>query len=163
MPAGDTTLRCSGNRQQGFTLLALLATLTTVSVGLAVAGPRWAERAQRDKEQELLKVGTLYAEAIASYHRASPGSVKRYPRQLSDLLEDSRFVGMRRHLREIYPDPLAPDKPWGLVAAPDGGIRGVYSQSTAAPQHQAPMDLGVVVLPQAQRYSDWQFAPREIP
>jgi type II secretory pathway pseudopilin PulG len=143
--------------QRGFTYVWLLALVAVVGVGLAAVGPLWAEEAKREQEAELLRVGQLYAEAIARYHRMSPGSVRRYPERLEDLLVDTRFVGTVRHLRSLYADPVTRGQPWALLRAADGGIQGIASQSTEPPLRTTAVELGSVRLTPAQRYSDWQF------
>jgi type II secretory pathway pseudopilin PulG len=147
-------------RQRGFSYVAVLAMVALMGLGLAAVGPLWAEEARREREDELLRIGRLYAEAIARYQKASPGSAKRYPPTLEVLLMDTRFVGTVRHLRTLYPDPLQPSRPWGLVRDADGGIRGVFSQSDAPPLRTVPVVLGAVTLAPAARYSDWQFVAR---
>ena len=94
--------------QAGFTYVFMMAALATFSIGLAVIGPRWADQAKREREQELVRVGSLYASAIASYYAAAPGSLRHYPPELKDLLEDTRRVGTLRHIRKLYADPLDP-------------------------------------------------------
>ena len=143
--------------QRGFTYVWLLALVAVLGIGLAAAGPLWAEEAKREREAELLRVGQSYAEAIARYHRMSPGSVKRFPTELDQLLTDTRFVGTVRHLRTLYPDPVTRGQPWALVRAPDGGIQGVASQSAEPPLRVTAVELGAVHLSAAQRYSDWRF------
>jgi hypothetical protein len=44
---------------------------------------------------------------------------------LQDLLEDRRFVTMRRHLRQVYVNPMSGQADWEMLVAPDGGIKGV--------------------------------------
>ncbi len=158
MPVGKG---CRG--QRGFTYLTVMALVALLGLGLAAIGPMWADAAQREREQELLRVGQLYAQAIGSYRASSPGSVKRYPAQLADLLQDTRFVGTRRHLRKLYADPLNPARQWGLIRAPDGGVAGVYAQDERLPFVRAAQQVGVVQLTAAQRYSDWKFMPKETP
>lgn len=145
---------------RGFVYLWALALVAAMGVGLAAVGPLWSQEAKREREDELLRVGRLYADAIARYYRSSPGSVKRYPPTLEVLLLDTRFVGTVRHLRTLYPDPVVGSAAWGLLHAADGGIRGVHSQSTDAPLRAVAVDLGVTVLPPATRYAEWQFAPK---
>jgi type II secretory pathway pseudopilin PulG len=147
-------------RQRGFSYIAVLAMVALMGIGLAAIGPLWADEARREREDELLRIGRLYAEAIARYQKASPGSAKRYPPTLEVLLMDTRFVGTVRHLRTLYPDPLGPARPWGLLRDADGGIRGVFSQSEAPPLRTVPVVLGAVTLAPATRYSDWQFVAR---
>ena len=153
MPAGE----------RGFAFVAVLMLLATVMLGLAVAGPLWSQQARRDKEQELLRVGALYARALASYRDRSPGSAKQYPARLDDLLEDRRFVGLMRHLRTLYPDPVNPGPPWGLVLDADQRITGVYSQSPIAPVIEGPVQTGSLKLAPARHYSDWKFSPQVQP
>jgi type II secretory pathway pseudopilin PulG len=148
---------------RGVTFVALLAILAVIAAGLAAAGEMWHAQAQREREQELLRVGVLYARAIASYRAASPGNRKEFPPSLQALLLDHRFPGTRRHLRRLYGDPMLPGQPWGLVTAADGTIRGVYSRSEAQPWRTEPTDLGVVALPAAQHYNQWQFIPAVAP
>lgn len=158
MRAGD--IAWTRRRQEGFTYVWVMALIAVMGIGLAAVGPAWSDVAKREREQEALRIGRLYAEAIAGYYRASPGSLKTYPPSLDALLIDTRFVGTYRHIRRLYTDPLKPGQPWALVRAPDGGIRGVASTSTEAPLRQAPMDLGITQLPSAEKYSDWQFIPK---
>lgn len=147
-------------RQAGFTLVWVLMALAVFSVAMAVVGPRWADDVRRDRERELLRVGGLYARAIASFHATSPGSAKGYPPTLKSLLADDRMVGDVRHLRRLYADPIEPSRPWGVVTGSDGTVRGVYSQAETAPMSSEPIDLGNVRLPAAQKYSDWKFVPK---
>jgi type II secretory pathway pseudopilin PulG len=149
--------------QRGFTYVTVMTLVALLGLGLAQWGPLWAEQAQREREQELLRVGGLYAQAIESYWRASPGSVRQLPMRLEDLLLDTRYVGTRRHLRRIYADPLRPDRPWGLLRDAEGRLRGVYSQDPRQPFARAARGLGNVQLPDAQRYSDWVFTPKDLP
>jgi len=147
-------------RQGGFTYLMVIALIALLGLGLSVVGPRWADDAQRDQEQELLKIGGLYAQAIKSYYEASPGSLKQYPPDLQSLLMDTRFVGVRRHIRRLYADPLQPDRAWGLVLDNDGRVRGVFSRDEREPLRQAPLSNELLELKAASRYSQWVFSPR---
>lgn len=158
---------CSGNwrssgragSQQGFTYVAVLAAIVLMSLALAAIGPQWAQDAQREREKELIRVGTLYAMAIDKYHRSSPGSVRQFPPTLEALLEDRRLVGTHRHLRKLYADPMDPARPWGLMRAPDGGVRGVFSTSQLPPLRTQTLDLGLLTLPAARSYEEWKFTP----
>jgi len=147
-------------QQRGFTYVMLLVAIALVGAALAALGPMWAEQAQREREQELLRVGELYARAIQTYRESSPGSLKRYPTTLGDLLLDTRFVGTRRHLRRLYADPLDPQRPWGLVRAADGGVAGVYSLDPRQPWRRNLLVNDVLELPAATRYDDWKFTPK---
>jgi type II secretory pathway pseudopilin PulG len=159
MQVGDARPR----QQGGFTYLTVMAMIAVLGFGLASLGPMWSDSAQREREQELLRVGALYADAISAYYKSSPGSLKRYPPTLEALTLDTRFVGTQRHLRKLYADPLNPARPWGLINAPDGGVMGVFSQDQRQPFLQAVVNAGSSVLSPAPRYSDWKFMPKVQP
>lgn len=116
-----------------------------------------SQQAQRERETDLLRVGQAYARAIGAYYESTPGSVKRWPQSLEDLVEDKRQVTIQRHLREIYPDPVTRSRTWGQVIANGGGIQGVYSQSAEAPIRVGPVQLDTLMLPAASRYAQWLF------
>lgn len=139
-------------------LAAVAATLLLALATERVMGVVSYE-AQRQREDQLLRLGAAHAEAIRSYYLATPGAVKRWPGTLADLVEDKRFVQVRRHLREAYGDPVTRGG-WELLPAPDGGIAGVRSTSTLRPLQTAAVRAGDLSLAAAQRYSDWHFVPR---
>ena len=139
--------------------MMVMIALALLGMGLARLGPMWAHDEQRERESDLLHVGRAYATAIAAYHQSSPGSIRRFPPDLQSLLLDERVPGVRRYLRRLMPDPLAPARPWGLIHAPEGGIMGVYSLDDRSPLRRVPIDLGSVTLPVADRYSEWKFVP----
>ena len=153
----------AGRPSRGFTFVAMLLLLALLSLGLAAAGTVWSQVSQRERERELMRIGTVYARAIESYYNASPGSQKIYPERLDLLLLDTRYVGTVRHLRRVYPDPVNPSQAWGLVHDPAGHIMGVYSQSDAAPIAPGPVLLDDRVLPPAKRYRDWVFLAKVNP
>jgi type II secretory pathway pseudopilin PulG len=146
--------------QAGFAYAILLFALAIFGVGLAAAGTTWSEQSRRDKEQELLRIGILYAKAIERYHSVSPGTVKVYPQSLEDLLIDGRFVGIQRHLRVLYPDPIT-GKAWQILRSADGGIHGVYSASERTPLLKRSIESSGILLAPANRYADWKFVAPE--
>ena len=149
--------------QAGFSYVWVLCALALAAAALAQVGPWWSMAQQREREAELIRIGTAYAEAIARYEQLSPGSLKKYPSSLDALLLDTRFIGTSRHLRKAYTDPMNPGQPFGIVRGDDGTIRGVFSTSSAQPLRREPLDLGMLVLPAASRYSDWRFIPLRRP
>lgn len=151
MPPGDRVFI------RGYTFVAVLLLLALVSLGLAFAGPMWSQQMQRERERDLLRIGSLYAQAISHYRDVSPGSEKQYPTSLEALLIDTRFVGTLRHMRKAYADPVNPGKPWGLLRDEAGRLIGVYSLSGEAPLAQGSVALEDRVLPAASRYSEWKF------
>lgn len=153
----------SMRRERGFTMVAVLAAMFLL--GLATQGVMtWvSHEVRREREAQLLMVGQTYAQAIGSYYEASPGVVKQWPVSLDDLTDDKRFVGIRRHLRKVYPDPVRRSKEWGLITVGDGGgIAGVYSLSEEMPLRLIALDLGSLVLDPATHYSDWKFVYRPL-
>lgn len=143
--------------QTGFTLLAVLFMVAALGVGMAAAGTLWETAARRDKEAQLLFVGDQYRRAIESYYQATPGTLKRYPPTLADLLEDRRFPNVVRHLRKLYPDPITGTQEWGLVRR-EGGIAGVFSLSQREPCKKANFSKYDVNFENAAHYVDWIFA-----
>jgi type II secretory pathway pseudopilin PulG len=150
-------------KARGFTFVAVLLLLALVSLGLAAAGTVWSQVSQRERERELMRIGSLYARAIESYYHASPGSQKIYPERIDLLLLDTRYVGTVRHLRRAYPDPMNPTAGWGLVRDAAGRITGVHSQSEEAPIAKGPVPLEDRILPPASRYKDWLFLAKVNP
>jgi type II secretory pathway pseudopilin PulG len=113
---------------RGFTYLGVLIAIALIGVGLTAASEVWVTTAHRQKLAQLDWVGAQFVRAIGSYRDASPGSVKANPKTLADLLEDRRYLTMRRHLREIYRDPFTGSTSWTLIADPRGGVVGVVAK-----------------------------------
>lgn len=144
--------------QGGYTLLVVVALVAVAAIGLYRAGHVLSTEQQREQEQMLLRIGTLYAEALQHYYESAPGSLKQYPAELEQLVMDTRYIGVARHLRQIYPDPFQPSKPWGIIRNASGRITGVYSTSELQPflrSDEAP-------TANASHYSDWKFLAKEI-
>jgi len=114
-----------GHQQAGFTYLALLIAIAVLGIGLTAASEVWVTSARRQKMVELDWVGEQFVLAVGSYYESSPGSVKVYPLQLEELLEDRRYLSMRRHLRKVYLNPFTGKTDWEIVRNPDGRIQGV--------------------------------------
>jgi type II secretory pathway pseudopilin PulG len=148
------------DRQAGFTYLALLFAVAVAGVALAATGALWSVEAQREREVELLFVGNQFRQAIRSYYELSPGELKFYPMSLDELVKDNRYLGIRRHLRRIYLDPITGRSEWGLLMAPEGGIMGVRSLSDRTPFKRAHFFLRDTMLEGKDRYSEWHFEYR---
>ena len=146
---------------EGFAIPVVLAGIALMALALSAAGPLWSQQQQREREQELFRVGLIYAQALAAYRDASPGGEKVLPTHLEQLLLDSRFVGTQRHLRRLYPDPLNSRQPWGLLRDEHRRITGVYSQSERAPVARGYVELTDRRLNPARTYGDWVFLALE--
>jgi len=153
-------MRAGSCRQAGFTYIWLLAALAILGLFLAVVGPMWATQAQREREGELLRVGTAYAKAIERYYAMSPGGVKTLPKRVDDLLLDPRFAAPVRHLRTAYPDPIDPSHAMEPILDASGQWLGVHSTSTTTPLRQVEWTDGHHVIAPAAHYKDWQFLAR---
>ncbi|MGE8066974.1 type II secretion system protein [Pseudomonas sp. NPDC089569] len=141
--------------EDGFTYLGVLFLIIVMGMGLASAGELWATAARRDRERQLLWVGTQYAQALRSYYRSSPG-LAQYPKELADLLQDERFPSAKHHIRQLYPDPIGGGE-WFLVRGTDGRISGVSSPSTDKPLKQANFPAQWSDFNGMASYKDWQF------
>jgi hypothetical protein len=73
------------------------------------------------------------------------------------LLKDARVPGLRRHLRQVYADPLTGKKEWGLVTDNQGFIVGVHSLSEAQPIQQVGFEPQLAQLEEAKSYRQWVF------
>lgn len=151
-------------RQHGAIYLLVLFFVAITSAALATLGQSWSIDAQRERESQLLWVGAAYRQAIASYYEATPGPLKSYPAALDELLLDPRFPGARRHLRQLFPDPMTGKADWIVIPSPTGGIMGVASRSEAKPLKQAgfeglnqPFEDLSTRLKDELRYRDWEF------
>lgn len=128
-------------------ILGLSATLT-LRAGAALQ--------QREKEEELLFIGSQFQSAFRSYKEATPPGYSSYPKSLDDLLKDPRRKALRRHLRKVYADPMT-GKEWGVEEAPEGGIAGVFSKSDAHAIKKSGFPSFLSNLEGKQKYSEWVF------
>ncbi len=80
-------------------MVALLISLSVMSIMLAVAMPVWRQASTREKEAELVFRGKQYARAIELFQRKTPGAL---PPNV-DLLVDQKY------LRKKYKDPITGD------------------------------------------------------
>lgn len=144
--------------QRGFFYMGLLIFVAIVAIGLDAVSQVWVFSAQREREAQLLFIGNQYREAITRYYTESPRGARRFPKQLSDLLEDNRGEDKtRRYLRRLYEDPMTGKTDWGEVSLADGSIVGVYSRSLDAPIKVSGFQFRDAVFADQTRYADWVF------
>jgi type II secretory pathway pseudopilin PulG len=143
----------NAGKQQGFTYVGFLILVAVSGAGLAAYGEIASHATQREKEAELLFRGNQYREAIASYYKKESS----YPKSLEQLLEDKRYPMPVRHLRKLYPDPVAGTPEWGLVDAPGGGVMGVHSRSQAKPVKSGNFLQKNQEFEGSASYADWKF------
>jgi hypothetical protein len=150
-----------------------MLTLAIGMTALAGAAVSWHTAVQRSQEAQLVFIGAEFKSAIQGFYDATPEPAKQLPKRLEDLLRDTRYPTVRRHLRKIYVDPLTGRAQWGLVMTP-AGISGVYSLSqrepfknrgtppaakaNAAPASDPVERDGATAAPRpVAKYSDWKF------
>ena len=142
-------------RQHGFTYLFVLMLIALMGLGLAAAGTLWRTEAQRERELELLFVGTQYRQAIKSYYELDPNQ-PRLPQRIDELLEDTRRAEPVRHLRRAWPDPFG--GPMRILRTEDGrGIIGVASASTLSPFRRSGFAAEEASFENAASYGEWRF------
>jgi type II secretory pathway pseudopilin PulG len=143
-------------RNGGFTYLGVLFVVVLLGLGLAGTSEVWSIASHRARERELLWVGNQYARALKSYYMQSPGP-RQYPSRIDELLEDRRFPMPRRHLRQLYADPVARSAEWGLILNAEGRIGGVRSLSEDTPLKQAGFAVQWEEFEGRTKYSEWRF------
>ena len=144
-------------RQEGFTYLWFLLLVAMLLVGLSVAVELESTAGRRDREQQLIGVGKQFRNAIATYYELDGGGRKEYPASLEELLRDNRVPGLRRHLRQIFHDPMTGKADWALVTV-GGRVVGVHSLSDKVPIKQAGFDAEEASFTDKQSYAEWVFA-----
>ncbi len=143
--------------QRGIGYLLVLLWLALGSVVLTGEALLWSVQRQREREEQLLFVGDQIRRAIGSYHAAGPSEPRPYPPSLDVLLNDTRFLPARRHLRRLYRDPMTGTTDWGLVRGSDGGVIGVYSRSEHKPLRQTGFAATDLDFEGQAQYARWRF------
>lgn len=151
-------MRAPFRAQRGFSYIGLLIMIGLIGAFAAASVSVGAAMQRRSAEDELLFIGSQFQNAFKTYYEATPNGSLPYPKDLSDLVRDPRSASPRRHLRKIFVDPLTAKAEWGTVAAPGGGVAGVYSLSQQAPIRVAGFDSEFSALAGRTKYSEWVFA-----
>lgn len=142
----------------GFTYIGVLLAVVFIGVALAATGTVWQQTRQREKERELLFVGSQFRQALERYYEnPPPGKAKKFPQKLEDLLRDDRYPDVRRYLRKLYPDPMTGGTEWGLLLGADKAIVGLYSLSDGEPLKTANFDPEDAELAGKRHYHEWRF------
>jgi len=146
-------------KQRGFTYVSVVILVATIGL-VAATSLRLGSTLQRAAaEQELLRIGMEFSNALASYAAATPEGQPNFPPSLKELLRDPRFPQTRRHLRRIYVDPLTGTQEWGLVQATDkGGILAVYSLAKGTPVKIGNFPVRFAAFEGKTNFADWKFS-----
>lgn len=148
-------------RSTGFAYVLLLITVATLGMLSAASLSLGAQITRRDAERELLAIGAEFEQALRSYGgiaaNAEAATGGRGPRTLEELLKDPRSLSVKRHLRQIYADPLTGRNEWGLVKEPGGSIVGIYSIAEGVPIQRAGFEPAKTSFENAESYAAWVF------
>lgn len=164
MPTGKP----SGRGYAYVMLLISLAVLSSAAAASLSFGAAWS---RRDAELQLLAIGSEFESALLGYANVPLGAVApaggQGPKELLDLLRDPRAPGLRRHLRQIYADPLTGKTDWGVDRDVHGYIVGVHSIATGKPIKQTGFPTHQQHFNEASTYAKWVFGlspqqPREV-
>jgi type II secretory pathway pseudopilin PulG len=120
-------MRLACHPERGFTYIGLIVALEIGALVAASALKLGALVQRARSEQELLEAGIAFSNALKSYAEATSPGQSPHPASLKELLKDSRFPGIRRHLRKIFVDPMTGRAEWGIVYLGGGGGRGVVA------------------------------------
>jgi hypothetical protein len=148
----------------GFAYVLLLVSVALIGTAFSATIGLGATMARRDAELQLMSIGLEFQQALRSYADAPSGTAlppgMRGPRRLQDLLKDPRVPGVRRHLRQLYADPLTGREEWGVLTDPAGFIVGIYSLAQGRPIRREGFDPALPGFEQAQSYQQWVFTRR---
>lgn len=146
------------SQSHGFALLGLLILLAVIGIATSATVTLGVVVQRRFAEEALLDIGREFQMALQSYAGATPAGQSPYPASLQDLLNDPRAPGIRRHLRQLYADPLTGKTDWALIPPFDRqGIAGIHSRSERQPIKQENFDAEFVGFAHRSTYVDWQF------
>lgn len=130
--------------QQGVALVALMASVTVMMIGLAVGMPAWSYVVKNDKEEELIFRGSQIANGIRRYQAKNGNAL---PASLEVLVKG-------KFLRKAYKDPMTKDGHWRLIrqgeALPGGANPlGGSGRPGSSPQPSPSAGLGQSARPSA--------------
>jgi len=118
--------------QRGVALVALMASVTVMMIGLAVGMPAWSYVVKNDREEELIFRGSQIANGIRRYQAKNGNAL---PASLEVLVKG-------KFLRKAYKDPMTKDGQWRLVrqgeiltsgGTPSAGLPGRAGSPSPSP------------------------------
>ena len=148
----------ASGREGGFTYLSLMIVVAIIGLVTASAIKLGAVLQRARAEQELLRIGAEFSDALQSYADATPAGKPSQPASLKDLLKDPRFPTTRRHLRKLYVDPMTGKAEWGIVYLGEKtGVVAVYSLSEDKPVKIGNFPSRFSGFEGKSHISDWKF------
>ena len=91
--------------ERGYSLVALVASVTIMMILMAAAVPSWKYVMKNDREEELLYRGGEIADAIVRFQKKNANA---YPTSLEQLVKG-------KFLSKLYKEPMSKDGKWRLV------------------------------------------------
>lgn len=146
-------------KSRGYALIAALILIVMASLATTAAVNVAQVDAQRERELQLLFIGSQFRDALSSYYASAAGGVAQFPERFEQLLIDERWPQARHHLRRLWPDPMTNSNDWALVRS-QGRIVGVHSLSKGVPLKRSNFGEGNDFA-RAESYADWIFVARE--
>jgi type II secretory pathway pseudopilin PulG len=140
----------------GFTYIAALTIVMIMGIMMGVAGQSWKMIMDREREEELLWVGTQYRDAMLRWRNFRHGGGAMPLGDLKHLTQDPRSLQNVKHLRRLYPDPIT-GKEWRVIKDPQKGILGIASSSEKEPIKQANFPADFTQFEGKKKYSEWEF------
>jgi len=147
------------NNQRGIGLMVVLLMVVVLGLAAGIAGSSWKTVMQRVREDELLFRGDQYRRAIESYYNAQHGGQRGLlPSTLDDLIKDPRFPSTKRHLRQLYKDPMTGQE-FEVIKdqTAAGRIKGVRSSSEDEPFKKDGFPKEYEKFVGVTSYKNWEF------
>ena len=124
VPRSRAVSVASRRSEGGYTLVALLAMMTVLTLFAMAVAPSLQQQAQREREQEAIFRGEQVADAIRAFYRSRSGTGRgvgdqALPRSMDDLLEGIPIPGGSKNRQILRPsaarDPMTPEGEWRFV------------------------------------------------
>ena len=123
-PSCDAVSVASRRSEAGYTLVALLAMMTVVTLFAMAVAPSVQQQAQREREQEAIFRGEQVADAIRDYYKYRSTTTRgagdqALPRSMDDLLQGIPIPGGSKNRQILRPsaarDPLTLEGEWRFI------------------------------------------------
>ena len=147
----------SNSNQSGYTYFGLLFAIALIGLALSGASMIYKVEQQREKEEELLFVGSEYINAIKSYYQSGTGGINLYPKSINDLLSDPRTPITKRHLRKPWKDPMTNKFDWVLIKNKQGQLIGLHSSALKKTIKKKNFGEFESLFADKKTYQDWRF------
>lgn len=110
-------------RERGYSLVALMAAITLMSIATAAALPAWKYVVQNEREEELIFRGGQIADAIRRFQTKNGNAL---PASIDVLVKG-------KYLRKPFKDPMAADGQWRLIRQGETLVGGAGTRPPGTP------------------------------